>query len=165
MVLRQMQALGVWFLCCVVTMYSVYAGWFFCALCSALSLLALLVSANFIIREFHKVQRRWVETKWHGRIEDSRLLKELWENQEIVNPVMHKKFCCSSLFYVNYKMCRLYHYGSFNWLLKRRKHLQWQNTNNMFMKTKRGKRRSNMKDAVITKTRIVKWLYGSRQWW
>lgn len=77
---RQMQALGVFsFLCCVVTMYSVYAGWDFAHYIFALSLIALLVSLIISLLEISQSTKalEW-ELSDMEELEDSNLIKELW---------------------------------------------------------------------------------------
>lgn len=77
---RQMQALGVFsFLCCVVTMYSVYASWDFAHYVFAVSLIALLVSLIISLLEISQSTKalEW-ELSDMEELEDSNLIKELW---------------------------------------------------------------------------------------
>lgn len=77
---RQMQTLGVFsFLCCVVTMYSVYLSWDFAHYIFALSLIALLVSLIISLLEISQSTKalEW-ELSDMEELEDSNLIKELW---------------------------------------------------------------------------------------
>ncbi len=81
---RQMQALGVFsFLCCVVTMYSVYATWDFAHYVFAVSLIALLVSLIISLLEISQSTKalEW-ELSDMEELEDSNLIKELWRESK-----------------------------------------------------------------------------------
>ncbi|MEI9944449.1 MAG: DUF2721 domain-containing protein [Chitinophagaceae bacterium] len=82
---RQMQALGVLsFLCCVITMYSVYAQWTvavkYIFAISLLSLLASLVISLFEISQSTKALE-W-ELSDMEELENSNFFKDLWSNKE-----------------------------------------------------------------------------------
>ncbi len=81
---RQMQALGVFsFLCCVVTMYSVYASWDFAHYVFAVSLIALLASLIISLLEISQSTKalEW-ELSDMEELEDSNLIKELWNENK-----------------------------------------------------------------------------------
>lgn len=78
---RQMQALGVFsFLCCVVTMYSVYAGWVWGSYIFAVSLLALLASLIISLLEISQSTKalEW-ELSDMEELEKTNLFQELWD--------------------------------------------------------------------------------------
>jgi Protein of unknown function (DUF2721) len=82
---RQMQALGVLsFLCCVITMYGVYAEWIqFVKYIFAFSLLSLLVSLIISLLEISQSTKalEW-ELSDMEELENSNFFKDLWQNKE-----------------------------------------------------------------------------------
>ncbi len=81
---RQMQALGVFsFLCCVVTMYSVYLQWEYAHYIFAVSLLALLVSLVISFLEITQSTKALeLELSDMEDLKDTNLLQELWSKNE-----------------------------------------------------------------------------------
>ncbi len=86
---RQMQALGVFsFLCCVVTMYSVYEDWtVFTRFAFALSLLTLLISLIISLVEISQSTRalEW-ELSDMEELEKSSFFSDLWGGKEKKEP-------------------------------------------------------------------------------
>lgn len=81
---RQMQAMGVFsFLCCVVTMYSVYADWAIGSVVFAMSLLSLLVSLIISLLEISQSTKalEW-ELSDMEELEKTNIFKDLWERQD-----------------------------------------------------------------------------------
>ncbi len=76
-----MQTLGVFsFLCCVVTMYSVYAGWAFGSFIFAVSLISLLASLIVSLLEISQSTKalEW-ELSDMEELEKTNIFKELWD--------------------------------------------------------------------------------------
>lgn len=81
---RQMQTLGVFsFLCCVITMYSVYLGWVYAHYIFAVSLISLLISLVISLLEISQSTKalEWELSDMEG-LDNHNLLQELWTREE-----------------------------------------------------------------------------------
>ncbi len=77
-----MQTLGVFsFLCCVITMYSIYSAWDFAHYIFALSLIALLISLIISLLEISQSTKALeMELSDMEGLADGNFIKDLWSD-------------------------------------------------------------------------------------